>query len=358
MLNDLPWQVPASFAIAAGGALLAAIPARHIGHRSNILDEVTQRSSHEIPVPRTGGLAILAGMLVSFMVLALIAGQFRSESLIAMGSVALIATVSFLDDVITIPSIPRLLAHFAVAGGTIKLLGLELTQIALPYFTIHMPWWVGLIVSMLFVAGFINFFNFMDGINGIGIAQGFFGGIGLAIILRLGGGYNSVLVSVALAGACIGFLPFNFPKARMFMGDSGSTILGYVLAMLTLIGAKRTDIPWVAYVLPLGIFIYDATFTLVKRISRGENFLKPHREHHYQLLIRCGWSHVQVTSLQAALMLLCTIGAVVYALGSDAVRMAVLCFLLCVAAVYSARVHLYFRKHFTETATQSRDPGE
>ena len=350
MLNDLPWQVPASFAIAAGSALIASIPARHIGHRSNILDEVTHRSSHEIPVPRTGGLAILAGMLVSFVVMSLVAGSFSAPSLIALGSVAIIAAVSFIDDVITIPSIPRLLAHFAVAGGAIKLLGLELTTIALPYFTIHMPPWAGLIVATLFVAGFINFFNFMDGINGISVAQGLFGGVGIAIILRLGGSYNSVLIALGLAGACVGFAPFNFPKARMFMGDSGSTILGYVLAMLTLIGARRTNMPWVAYVLPLGIFIYDAMFTLIKRILRRENFLKAHREHHYQLLIRCGWSHVQVTSLQAGLMLLCTAGAVLYATGSEALRLAVLCGLLCVAAIYSVSVHLYFRKHLADTA--------
>jgi len=263
-----------------------------------------------------------------------------------LGSVAVIAAVSFVDDMMSISSGVRLLAHLVVAAAAVKLIGLELTDIHLPYLLLQLPPWAGFVVSVLFVAGFVNFFNFMDGINGIGASQGFIGGLTLVGLLLWGGGSNSALVAAAIAGASISFLPHNFPKARMFMGDSGSTILGYILAMLTLIGAERTNIPWIALVLPLGVFIYDATFTLLKRTLRGENFLKPHREHHYQLLIRCGWSHTKVTGIQVGLMLLCSTAAVIYAIADqDHLRITVLAVLVAVGIAYSILVHCYFARH-------------
>jgi len=305
------------------------------------MDHPGHRSSHTVAVPRTGGLAILLGIFIA----AIVFGEFTFPFILGLASAAIIAGISLLDDVVTIPSGPRLIVHLVVAGVVIWLANLELTDFGLPYVSMHLPQWVGLIVAALFVAGFVNFFNFMDGINGIGSAQGIIGGLGLAGLLLLGGGQNSVIIAVALAGACAGFLPHNFPKARLFMGDSGSTILGYILASLTLVGANRTGLPWLAFALPLAIFLYDALFTLAKRALRGENVAKPHREHHYQLLIRSGWSHTRTTLLQSALMLLCTGGAFAYALGDNAVRLSVLCGLLAVGGCYSVLVHRYFALH-------------
>ena len=328
---------------------LAAIPAEIIGHRRQIMDHPGHRSSHSVAVPRTGGIAIMLGMLIA----AAAFGDFTFPFVLGMGSVAIIAAVSLLDDVITIPSVPRLIVHLGVTTALVWLAGLELTHIELPYLSLHLPWWAGMAVAVLFVAGFVNFFNFMDGINGIGAAQGVVGGLALAGLLLLGGGRNSVVIALAVGGACVGFLPHNFPKARLFMGDSGSTILGYVLAALTLVGAERTDYPWAAFVLPLGVFLYDALFTLFKRAFRGENVVKPHREHHYQLLIRCGWTHTRTALLQVALMLLCAGGAFVYAFGGQAVRLATLSVLLATAVGYSILVHRYFRGHRQDAQTDA-----
>ena len=129
------------------------------------------------------------------------------------------------------------------------------------------------------------------------------------------------------------------------MGDIGSTVIGFALAMLTLIGSERTELPWIAFVLPLGVFIYDAVFTLIKRICHGEKFWKPHREHHYQLLIRCGWSHARVSLIQLALMLVCLVSAIFYAHGSDQLQLSILAGLLGMFIVYSVLVHRYFKTH-------------
>jgi Fuc2NAc and GlcNAc transferase len=297
-------------------------------------------------------MAILIGLLAALTIF----GAYSPAFLLGLVSAVIIAGISFLDDLIRVPSIPRLVVHLVVTTAVIFLLDLELTKIVLPYVTLHLPRWAGLTVSVLFVAGFINFFNFMDGINGIACSQGFFGGLTLAVLLFLGGRSSSVLLAVALTGTCVGFLPHNFPRARIFMGDSGSTIIGYVLAMLTLIGARGTDTSWVAFVLPLGVFLYDATFTLIKRVLRRENFFKPHREHHYQLLVRCEWSHTSVTAVQAGLMLLCSIGAVIYAITSEApaLQVGVICVLGVFAAAYSILVHRYFATHRKDIVTESQ----
>ncbi len=328
--------------VALVAAFLVAIPARIIGFRKQIMDTPGHRSSHTVAVPRTGGIAILIAMAVSVLV----TGEYTNHFLYGIASVVIISVVSFLDDLYTIPSIPRLAVHLLVTAAAVKLLGVELADIELPFMTLHLGEIGGLIFAVLFVAGFVNFFNFMDGINGISAAQGFFGGGMLAVLFIWGGSANSVIVSMGLCGACVGFLPHNFPKAKMFMGDSGSTSLGYILAMLTLIGAGRTDIPWVAFMLPLGVFLYDATFTLFKRVIKRENFVKAHREHHYQLLIRCGWSHARVTGVQAALMLVGCVGAGIYAkVDSDGVRLGLLCVLLAIMVCYSVLVHGYFATH-------------
>ena len=205
--------------------------------------------------------------------------------------------------------------------------------------------YVGAGVAILFTVGFVNFFNFMDGINGLAACQGIWGALALGVLLLWGGAENSPVVAAAMAGGCLGFLPHNFPRARMFMGDVGSTSIGFCLAMLTLVGGSRCPLPWTAFILPLGVFIYDAVFTVVKRAIRRENIFRAHREHHYQLLIRSGWSHVRVTFLQAALMTLFCAGAALYSWGGDLLRLMVLATLAAVMAVYSVLVHRLFARH-------------
>jgi len=315
------------------------------------MDRPGRRSSHTVPTPRTGGMAILIGTLVGLSLEA----QPTMAFIVAAVIGGVITVISFLDDIITIPSLPRLAGHFLVAGLTLYLIGLEPPALGLPYAAVPLPTSVGFLVALLFVVGFVNFFNFMDGINGICAAQGIWGGLTLAILLAWGhsaadSAGNSFLYGAAIAGGCLGFFPHNFPKARVFMGDIGSTTIGFVLATLTLVGARHASLggepmPWVCFILPLGLFIYDATFTLFKRIARRENFLKAHREHHYQLLVRCGWSHAKVTGVQMMLMTVCSVAAFAYAAGNDAVRLIVLVAVAAVLVTYSVLVHRYFRTH-------------
>ena len=335
------WAMLLAAGLAAAFTLLAGFPTRILGLRTGIMDNPGHRSSHSTPVPRIGGLAIMVGTFLALMCM------FRPSLafLVGAGVGALVTIISFIDDVRPLPSALRFGVQVTVAALAIWLIRLTPRNFGLPYAELTMSRYVALPLAVVFVVSFVNIFNFMDGINGIAAAQGIWGGAALSVLLLWGGTGNSVLTAAAVAGACLGFLPHNFPKARMFMGDVGSVTLGFVLAMLTVLGANQTDIPWVAFMLPLGVFIYDGAFTIVKRILAGENFTKPHREHHYQLLIRCGWSHARVTLLQMVLMTFCAIGAILYARGGDLMRLAVLSGLLAIMFTYSIAVHGYFRSH-------------
>ena len=342
MLAAVHWhRIAACFALAAAAVFAIGFPARVLGQRTRILDQPGERSSHTVPVPRTGGLAIILGVFFSLLMVVKPSLAF----LVAAGIGGLVVAISMADDVISIPALPRLGVHLLVAALTVWLVRLALHDLGLPYLHVAISQPVGLVLAVLFAVAVVNFFNFMDGINGIAVTQGLLGGLTICLLLIQAGGGNSVLTAAALAGGCLGFLPHNFPRARMFMGDVGSTTLGFAMAMLVLVGAGRTGLPFVAYMLPLGVFIYDATFTIIKRTLRGENPLRAHREHHYQLLVRCGWSHARVTLLNAALMALHCVGALIYANAGDAVRLGVLCVLLGTDGAYSVLVHAYFRRH-------------
>jgi UDP-N-acetylmuramyl pentapeptide phosphotransferase/UDP-N-acetylglucosamine-1-phosphate transferase len=322
-------------------SLAAAFPARGLGRRLAIMDHPRDYSSHTEAVPRTGGLAIWLGVLAGMVCTIRPCPTF----LVAVGITLPILLISFVDDLLALPPLPRMFVHLVTAGAAVWLIGLPPLELGLPYVRVSIPPLVSLPLAVLLVAGFANFFNFMDGINGAAASQGILGGLTLSVLLLWSGAGVEALIAAAVAGGCLGFLPHNYPKARLFMGDVGSVGIGFALMMLAFAGARHTCIPPIAFLLPVGVFTYDALFTLTKRAVSRKKVTQPHREHHYQLLIRCGWSHVRVTMLQLVLMLLWCAGALLYAWGDDAIRLAVLVGLLSIMGVYSLLVHRYFRKH-------------
>jgi UDP-N-acetylmuramyl pentapeptide phosphotransferase/UDP-N-acetylglucosamine-1-phosphate transferase len=163
------------------------------------------------------------------------------------------------------------------------------------------------IVLFLFLAGYANAFNFMDGINGIAASQAAVTGLGTIAVAHVAGisfAHPALVLTAIIAGAAAGFLPHNFPKARMFMGDVGAVFLGFGLAAIAVWIAA--DHGWWLLV-PLGClhanFILDTAITVVRRILRGEVFHQAHREHFYQRLVRAGWSHARVTLTEAVLQI-------------------------------------------------------
>lgn len=277
--------------------LLAAYVLRWRG----VIDRPNERSSHVVPTVRGGGL----GILLAVMALALFGGAPAGSGITVawvLGLAAILAAVSFVDDVRPVSAFARMAVHAALAAVCLWALGLG----ALPV--------VGLMLAWLWLCGYTNAFNFMDGINGLAATQAILTGAGTALVaIKAGAGPESAPVWLVLvvSGAAAGFLPHNFPRPRMFMGDVGSAVFGFLLAALALWIAR--DHGW-GLLLPLGLlhanFVLDTGFTLVRRVMRGDRWHQSHREHFYQLLVRAGWSHERVTLVEAGLQLVTLLFAV------------------------------------------------
>ncbi|MBN1931059.1 MAG: glycosyltransferase family 4 protein [Desulfobacterales bacterium] len=318
-----------------------------IAYRFQLLDRPNERSSHTKVTPRVGGLGLLAGALV-FLYSPLSSGQMPSALFWALSCAGALLVIGLLDDKLDLSQALRFVIHFGVTIVLVWKLRIAPENWGLPWETWMMPRWFTGGFTVLYIMAFINFFNFMDGINGIAGAQTLFGALGMAVLLGMGGLFDGLAVSLcmALAGAALGFLFWNYPRARTFMGDCGSTVLGFVLASMSCYGASRTDVPFVAFMLPLWPFFYDATFTVLKRAIRGEKIWEAHREHHYQLLIRSGWSHTVVTALYALQFITCSILGFWYAqTGSEILRLFQLSILLSIYAGYSLLVHKKIAKN-------------
>ena len=272
-----------------------------------VVDQPNDRSSHTQPTVRGGGISIVVPVLVG---VACLISRFQGEPLVAIGlSVMLLAIVSFIDDLKSLGAATRFGCHFLAAVVAWYALGISDMSLTLSETAkFILPQIVGTVFGILWITGYTNAFNFMDGINGIAVGQAAVTSLGAALLVssQLDHAHSlPLLVSVCLAGATLGFLPHNFPQARMFMGDVGSAPIGFLLAVLTLWMAKVAGW-WMLIPLTLlhANFVLDTAITLVRRVLRGDRWYDAHREHFYQRLIRSGRSHTFVTLLEMGLQLL------------------------------------------------------
>jgi UDP-N-acetylmuramyl pentapeptide phosphotransferase/UDP-N-acetylglucosamine-1-phosphate transferase len=281
---------------AVGSALFTALAVDY-GRRRGLIDLPGQRRSHTAPTPRGGGVGIVASVGVVLAALA-VRGQLPLLPALGLaGALLLVAAVGWWDDHHPLPPRLRLVVHAAAAAGFLLCLPMELPVLpALALFAV--------LVFALVAA--INVCNFMDGINGIAASQAGLIAAGLAIAFVDAGSPGWGLLAAALAAACAGFLPFNLPRARIFLGDVGSGALGLLVGVLLLVAWLRGALPLPALLLLPSAFALDAGLTLLGRMRAGKRWTRPHREHLYQWLVRSGASHLAVTAAYAgwtALML-------------------------------------------------------
>ncbi len=270
--------------------------------RFHILDHPNERSLHDRPTPRSGGLAIFAGLTLGLM---LGAWNFaRSENLLWLWlSMLLVATVSFVDDRRHVPVVIRLLTHL-IAALLLLWGGFSLRILNLPGLGFSLPILEGS-VSLILVVWMINLYNFMDGMDGFAGGMGVIGFGAFALLGWQAGNLQFMWLNLVAAAAAAGFLTFNFPPARIFMGDVGSSTLGLLTAAFSLWGAKDNVFPFWVAVLVFSPFIVDATVTLLRRLWRREKIWQAHKTHYYQQLVQAGWGHRKTVLLEYAIMLGC-----------------------------------------------------
>jgi UDP-N-acetylmuramyl pentapeptide phosphotransferase/UDP-N-acetylglucosamine-1-phosphate transferase len=278
-------------AIVAGAGHVAWLGTRAmipLLRRGALLDRPNERSLHATPIPRGGGIAVIAAILLACLGLSQLVPAPTISRPIMVGAV-LLAAVSWIDDLRSLPAAVRLAAQFVAIGLALRA--------GFPAGLVFQGWLPpsldGVATAIVWV-WFINLFNFMDGIDGLAGSEAAAIGLGLLLFASVGAGHDPGLMALGavIAAAAIGFLVWNWAPARIFLGDVGSVPLGYLLGFLLLDAAARGH--WkLALILPL-YFLADATITLLRRLLRGERVWQAHREHFYQRAVQRGLSHAAV----------------------------------------------------------------
>ena len=262
--------------------------------KKSFLAEVNERSSHSLPTPHGGGIAIAVTWFLGLLYVYL-NNEIETRLFITLLLGLIIVIVSFLDDLYELSPKIRIVVQIFVAFLAILSLG-GLEKITFGIFDISNIIILNLF-AVLMIVWYINLYNFLDGINGYAGSEAMF--LSLAGFILFGGNYFLVLgVSV------LGFLFWNYNKAKIFMGDVGSTLLGYNVAIFTLYYANQEASNLWIWIILFGLFWFDATMTLFRRKLNGEKVSQAHKKHAYQRLTQVGWSHLKVTNYAIALNLI------------------------------------------------------
>jgi UDP-GlcNAc:undecaprenyl-phosphate GlcNAc-1-phosphate transferase len=300
------WAVLASGVI----VLVAEPPTIALLRRLAVLDVAGGRSSHAVPTPRGGGAPIAVGLLVAALI-APGSGDARLAFALAVGFFGLLGLA---DDLRGLSALARLFLQPAGAAGAAALLVLRL-PLSGPALV------VAALAAALWLVGFVNAFNFMDGVNGISGAHALVGGVAYACLAGWRRDEFGIAAGLALAAGAGAFLPWNAVRARVFLGDVGSYSIGAALAVLA-VRLIADGVPVEAVAGPVAVYLADVAWTLQRRIRHGERWLEAHRTHVYQRWCDAGWSHQEVTLVTSALTVLLGLLGVAGVLGGTAVRVA------------------------------------
>lgn len=277
-------------------ALITTVMGCRIMIRMNLADLPNERSSHHTPIPRGGGLAIAGGCLAGspFLLQDISLGLACQCTLLGSFGMALLG---FLDDLKPVKPIVRLIIQILLASITVTGGHLVLTSLSAGVPAFMMPQWIGFMIAVGWLVAYTNAFNFMDGLNGLSAGTALVTCLFLACLAYEREQDILFAVSILLAVSTAGFLPFNAPGARLFLGDSGSYFIGFTMAwsglMLCTSGPRPISL-WMLCILYFH-YLFDTAFTLCRRFRRRKKLSQAHREHLYQLLQQTGLSHTQVS---------------------------------------------------------------
>jgi Fuc2NAc and GlcNAc transferase len=273
-------------------ALLTAAVRRYSLSRS-LMDIPNARSLHDAPTPRGGGLAIVTVFLAALAGLYL-AGLIPGRLAMALGPGGfIVALAGWFDDHGHLPVRLRLAVQFLAAALAVAALnGFE--SLFIGWYNIPLGF-AGPILASVGIVWMLNLYNFMDGIDGIAGVEAVTTAVFAGLLLAWNGASALPLLCAVLASATAGFLIWNWPPAKIFMGDVGSGFLGYTFAVMAIYSEKAQAVPLLAWILLLGVFVLDTTVTLFLRIRRGETIWQAHRSHYFQRAVQAGCSHRSVT---------------------------------------------------------------
>jgi len=260
-----------------------------------MLDIPNERSSHSRPTPRGGGFAIAVTTLGGIALASILNWVPRDLAIALVGGGLMIATVGWIDDHRSLSPLTRFAVQFISAAWAMFWLH-GLPSLSLGIFVAHLGV-AGIVLGSIGIVWAINLYNFVDGIDGLAAGEATSTGVIGGLLLLEIGRPELAIIALLIAAANLGFLPLNWAPARLFMGDVGSGLLGYLFATLAIASENTGAIPLMLWVLLLGVFIFDATVTLFRRIAQGHSWRHAHHSHAYQRLVQAGRTHAQVSSM-------------------------------------------------------------
>ena len=296
------------------------------------------RRMHKVPIPRLGGLAIFSGFMVSVLLFVPITPELRS---ILLGAV-IIVVLGVVDDILALPAmlkfVVQIIAALIPTLGGVRILAFSNPNI----FSENLYWVLGglsIPITVLWIVGITNSVNLIDGLDGLANGVSAISATTMLMIALLISEAQVALVMAALVGACVGFMPYNLNPAKMFMGDTGATFLGYILATMSIQGLFKYY-ALVSFVVPfliLGLPIFDTAFAFIRRIAHGQSPMHADRSHIHHRLIDMGLNQKQAVATLYVISAILGLSAVVLTTSGE--QRAMLFFLaLCVVAVVAARV--------------------
>ena len=333
--------VAAALIVALIVALVATPVVKSLAFKMGAMDvPKDNRRMHDHPIPRMGGLAIFLGFLLSVLLFAEITPQLRG---MLLGSV-IIVVLGIFDDIYSLPAMFKFVVQI-VAALVAVFSGNVIQTLSNPnIFSSDLYWDLGVLsipVSVIWIVAITNAVNLIDGLDGLACGVSTISSMTLLVISLVVSDAPAAILMAALAGSCIGFLPYNLNPAKIFMGDTGSTFLGYVLAVVSIQGLFKfyTIISFAVPFLMLGLPIFDTCFAFIRRIAHGQSPMHADRSHVHHRLIDMGFSQKQAVAVLYIISAILGLSAVVLTT-AGAVKAMLLLLALCAAGAVSARIFL------------------
>ncbi|MCF0123510.1 MAG: undecaprenyl/decaprenyl-phosphate alpha-N-acetylglucosaminyl 1-phosphate transferase [Ruminiclostridium sp.] len=343
MIMELPavaWVVMA-LVVAMLIAFIATPVVKSLAEKVGAVDvPKDNRRMHKHPIPRMGGLAIFLGFLLSTLLFVPLTTPLRG---MLIGSV-IIVILGIIDDIHALPALPKLLVQI-VAALVAVLHGNVIEVLSNPnIFSDNLYWVLGPLavpVSVIWIVAITNAVNLIDGLDGLAVGVATISSITMLVIAMLVSDNVVAMMMAALAGGCIGFLPYNHNPAKIFMGDTGSTFLGFVLATVSIQGLFKfyTIISFAVPFLMLGLPLFDTCFAILRRLSKGQNPMSPDRSHVHHRLIDMGFNQKQAVAILYVISAILGLSAVVLTTSGALKAMLLLC-ALCFAGLIAARISM------------------
>ena len=299
------------------------------------------RRMHKVPIPRLGGLAIFMGFLVGILLFANVM-EDRQMRGILLGAVVIVI-LGVVDDITPLPAKLKFVVQILAAILPVSH-GVVIRAISNPNLFSPNPYWqmgdvLSMVITVLWIVGITNSVNLIDGLDGLANGVSAISATTMLVIALVGGQTQVSIVLAALVGACVGFMPYNMNPAKMFMGDTGATFLGFILATMSIQGLFKyyAVVSFVVPFLILGLPIFDTAFAFIRRIAHGQSPMHADRSHIHHRLIDMGLNQKQAVATLYVISAILGLSAVVLTTGGE--QKAMLLFLtLCIVAVVAARV--------------------